>query len=106
MFDSQHDAGGLTMTRNTPAAVLADVKRAIRNRYAWPGGYPYFVLMADGEALSCDAAKAEWRNIVQSTLTHARDGWGAAGADINWEDNEMYCAHTNAKIECAYPPDE
>lgn len=81
---------------------LRAVKQAIRQPYAWPGGYPLYVVMADGEALSCDAARQEWRQIVFATLRGARDGWRALGAGINWEDTALYCAHTGERIPSAY----
>jgi hypothetical protein len=86
----------------TNIKTLASVKRALRDVYAWPGGYPLYVVMADGEALSIAAARAEWRNICHSTLHGLRDGWRAAGVDINWEDSSLYCAHTGEAIQSAY----
>ena len=91
---------------STPAKTLASVKNAIREPYAWPGGYPKYVLMADGEALSVGAARENWHQICRSTLRQASDGWQAAGADINWEDPELYCAHSNVRIESAYAEPE
>jgi len=81
---------------------LASIKRALRDKYAWPGGYPLYIVMADGEALSIDAARAEWRNVCYATLHGLRDGWQAAGVDVNWEDANLTCAHTGAAIESAY----
>lgn len=82
---------------------LRDVKRAIRDGgYAWPGGYPLYVVMDDGEALSVAAARENWRKIVHETLHGLRGGWRAVGVDINWEDAELYCAHTGERIESAY----
>lgn len=91
---------------NSPAHILRDVKRAIRDRYAWPGGYPLYVVMSDGAALSCESARKEWRSIVWATLTHARDGWCAAGVGINWEDGSLYCDHSGERIESAYAESE
>lgn len=89
------------MTR-TPAEILRDVKRAIREPYVWPGGYPLYVVMADGESLSVAAAREQWAQIVRSTLQQSRDGWASAGFEVNWEDVEMTCAHTGDRIESAY----
>ena len=84
-------------------ATLRKVKEAIRNGYAWPGGYPLYIVMADGEALSIAAAKAEFKLVAHATLFSCfRASWKAAGVEVNWEDTELYCAHTNEKIESAY----
>lgn len=86
---------------STAAAALRAVKQAIREPYAWPGGYPIYIVMSDGEPLSVTTARQHWRSIVHSTLNGYGDGWAAYAVDINWE-SELYCAHTGAKIESAY----
>lgn len=89
-----------------PAQILKDVKGAIREPYAWPGGYPKYILMADGEALSVEAARENWRRIAGATIGRQNDGgWQAAGVDVNWEDVDLVCAHTGDKIESAYGED-
>lgn len=90
------------MPYKTPADILLEIKSAIREPYAWPGGYPRYILMDDGEALSIEAARDNWRSICHSTITQSRDGWQAQGAVINWEDAELTCAHTGELIESAY----
>jgi len=81
--------------------ILEKVKDAIRNPYAWPGGYPVYVVLADGELLCRDCARREYRNIADSTLHKHRDGWKAAGADILYEGTE-YCGHCSCELESAY----
>ena len=84
-------------------AILKKVKEAIRQPYEWPGGYPLYVVMADGEALSIEAARAEFKLVAHSTLFSCyRNSWMAAGVEVNWDDTELYCAHTSEKIESAY----
>lgn len=83
---------------------INEFRAAIRNgAYAWPGGYPCFFVMADGEALSFEAAKANRREILHA-LAHGQrnDGWRPVALEINWEDSDLRCAHTGAKIESAY----
>ena len=84
---------------------LDQARNAARHKYAWPGGYPLAVVMADGECICPDCAKKEWRQIVSSTLSNSRDGWKVEGADVNWEDDSLYCAHCNERIESAYGED-
>ena len=92
--------------RVTAAQVLRDVKQAIREPYAWPGGYPKYVLMHDGEALSVESARENWHSICDSTINRQNDGWRAVGVDINWEDPDLFCAHSGERIESAYAEDE
>jgi len=86
--------------------MLHTVKSALRSKYAWPGGYPLYLITSDGEALSIDAARENWRCIVRAHLQNAyRSGWHIAGVDVNWENPDLYCAHTGARIESAYGED-
>jgi hypothetical protein len=80
---------------------LEQVKSAIRNPFAWPGGYPVYTVMSDGELLCPDCARKEYRQIVQSTKNHYRDGWQAEGTLILWEGSD-YCCHCNKELESAY----
>ena len=82
------------------------VKQALRDKYAWPGGYPLYLVMTDGGALCIDCAKAEYHNIADSTVKGINDGWNAAAADINWEDSDLTCDHCNKPIESAYGDDK
>lgn len=83
---------------------LLEIKKRLRaGPYAWPGGYPLYFVTSDGAALSFAAVRKEWRSIVWAHLTNSKQcGWHIAGADINWEDPELYCDHTNERIESAY----
>ena len=84
--------------------ILSQVKDAIREPYAWPGGYPKYIVMVDGESLSINAAKEHWRLIREDTLSGSGT-WQAAGVDINWEDGSLYCCHSGDRIESAYAED-
>lgn len=83
---------------------ISDFRKALRNgAYTWPGGYPMFFVMADGEALRFEAAKTERREIL-AALAHGtmQDSWRPVAFEINWEDTELTCAHTGKPIESAY----
>lgn len=86
--------------------MLDQARNAARNKYAWPGGYPLAVVMADGECLCPDCTRKEWRQIVRNTLDTVRNGadrsWIAAGAEVNWENDALYCAQCNEQIPSAY----
>lgn len=82
---------------------IPDFRRDYRlGQYAWPGGYPRFFVMDDGEALSWAAAKENRSQILHSIAFGINDGWRVVGVDINWEDGDLVCSHTNKRIETAY----
>ena len=83
--------------------VPTTIKYAIRNRYAWPGGYPLFLLCVDGGVLCVACGKSEYKSIADSIRHDIHDGWNVNGADVNWEDEDLYCDHCGNNIECAYP---
>ncbi len=88
---------------------ISDFRRAVRSGpYAWPGGYPLYFIASDGEALSFKAAKDERRNILEAIRDQDDSGWRVVGLEINYEDGELFCAHTNERIPSAYaePEDE
>lgn len=72
-------------------------------QWAWPGGYPKYFVAADGEALSFEAARENQRLVEQAIEDEdRRNGWCVVGVDVNWEDPNLYCAHTNERIQSAY----
>ena len=79
-----------------------NVKRAIREKYAWPGGYPLYLITADGAALCIDCGKKEFRQIAWDWTRKASTGWCAEATDVNWEDTDLICDHCGNKIESAY----
>jgi hypothetical protein len=85
---------------------ISDFRRAIRNGpYAWPGGYPLFFVMADGESLSFQAARENRRSILDALAHRTRD-WLPVAFVTNWEDPDLTCVHTGERIESAYAEDD
>lgn len=84
---------------------ISEVKQFIRNPYAWPGGYPLFLLTTDGGAICKCCAKSEWPLICRSTRDNALDGWTAECVEVNWEDQFLFCDHCGNQIESAYGED-
>jgi hypothetical protein len=83
---------------------IEQVKRAIRQPYACPGGYPVYVVMADGELLCADCAKAEFRQIIRDTRWKS-GCWAATGAEILWEAPEDVmpnCCHCHKPLNPTY----
>lgn len=78
---------------------LSDFRRAMRHGpYAWPGGYPRYFILSDGETLSFAAARTERRAIIEALARadNRRGGW------INWENPDLSCCHTGERIPSAY----
>ncbi len=76
----------------------------LQGSYAWPGGYPTYWIMADGEALMFNVAFTEAK-LMLDALTHPEyrdDQWRPVALEINWEDPDLICCHTNERIESAY----
>ena len=70
--------------------------------FAWPGGYPIFFIMSDGEPLSFNSAKTNAMLIARSICHKARDGWRVVACDVNYEDGSLFCCHSGERIEAAY----
>lgn len=79
--------------------------RTVAQKYAWPGGYPLYAVMADGESLCPDCLIGNLKLIVQATHGHFRDDWAIQGAEINWEDPRNYCCNCGNPIPSAYGED-
>lgn len=69
-------------------------------------GCPMFFITSDGAALSFDSVRKELASILYSIKHKQNDGWRVVACDVNWEDNELYCAHSGEKIESACGDDE
>lgn len=77
----------------------------LENEFAWPGGYQRYFITSDGAALSYDAAREQRESIEDSIANDIRDGWKVVGCEINYEDNDLICDHTNKPIPAAYGED-
>ena len=87
------------MTINTPS----DFGRALKaGPFAWPGGYPLFFVCSDGAPLSFEDARKHGATICHAIRERDRSGWRVLAAEVNWEDGDLYSAHSGRKIEAAY----
>ena len=83
------------------------VQRSLREgRFTSLGSYPKFYVTSDGGVLSHAAVKENMRQIRHAMLTGSRCGWAVVGIDINYEDADLYCDHTNERIPSAYAEPE
>lgn len=81
----------------------ADLKAALRQgQYAWPGGYPCYFIADDGEALSFEAVRENYKLVLRAVREQNDGGWLVIAVDVNWDDKYLYCAHTNERIPSAY----
>ncbi len=84
-------------------ASVGDLKAALRHgQFTNVGGYPLYFVASDGEALSFEAARENFRQIVDSIANRHNDGWRIVGLDVNYEDEDLVCAHTGKPIPSAY----
>ncbi len=61
-----------------------DLRAALRNgKYAWPGGYPCYFIAADGEAMSFETVRDNYRLIVRSMRYGFSDDWSVIGCEVN-----------------------
>ena len=86
---------------------IQEVRTAVRDKYAWPGGYPLHLFLADGGTLCIDCARREWRRVAWATRHPGEDKqWEVIQPGINWEDKELQCDHCYERIESAYGEEE
>lgn len=84
----------------------AQIKASLRaGKYAWPGGYPCYFVTCDGEPLSFEAVRTNYRVVCGVARAGKPNEWGVVGVYINYEDPAMFCAHTGLRIESAYAED-
>lgn len=84
---------------------LSNLKKILRaGQYSWPGGYPLYFIMADGEPASFAGVKSEWKRICRAHIaqTSYDREWIVAGYEINWEDPDLTCCISNQPIQSAY----
>lgn len=85
----------------------ADYKATLRaGGFVWPGGYPLFLICADGGVLCFDCARKEARNVLDAIHCDDRhSGWRVVACDVNYEDQELNCDHCGERIAPAYGDD-
>jgi hypothetical protein len=73
--------------------------------YAWPGGYPMYMITSDGAALHFACARSNFRLVSDSVRHQYSDGWCVQAVDINYENQDLYCDQCSQKIASAYGDD-
>lgn len=78
------------------------------DRFTSIGCYPTYFITADGEALSHEAVRENLWQVARATrdydlhCTPHLVQWAVIAYDVNWENPDLYCAHTGKRIESAY----
>jgi hypothetical protein len=86
---------------------VAQLKATLRSgQFAWPGGYQLYFVASDGCALSFEGVKQSLTDCYSAIKHRLGNGWRIVGCDVNYEDEELYCAHTGKVIPSAYGSDE
>lgn len=72
-------------------------------KYVWPGGYPLYAIMEDGEPMCIDCAN---ENLALDPHNNNTDKqWHVVAIDTNWEDDDLTCSNCYEQIESAYGED-
>ena len=84
-----------------------ELRKLIRMKYAWPGGYPMYGVTSDNVALCMDCLRKEYQSIARALRDNdTRCGWHVFAIDVNWEYASLYCDHCSKRIGSAYSEDE
>lgn len=76
-----------------------ELKRAIRDKFAWPGGYEIFGICSDGGVLCCDCMKQEYRQIADARKYGGNNGWRVVAVDhAGNTDTHTACDHCSKEI--------
>lgn len=88
--------------KTKPDSMVEKLKEFIRQPYAWPGGYPLFLITADGGTLCKNCGKRHAKTLISETVFAANTGWHIKAVDVNWEDSGLTCDNCEKPIESAY----
>lgn len=70
--------------------------------YVWPGGYPQYLMLSDGEFLCWKCFKDEYKNILDALKRKDKSsGWFPEEMTVLYEGIE-FCANCGEKLETAY----
>ena len=87
---------------NKENPILEQMDAAIKQPYAWPGGYPIYCYTDDGETAHPKCVEAEYQRFRSSTLNKEKDGYQIIAVDVYWEGPDVDCCICNKPCESAY----
>jgi hypothetical protein len=89
---------------------IAELKHALRNPFAFPGGYTLAFYCWDGERLCPKCVRAEFKQVVREKATplpRSYHQWRVDYIDVHWEGPPDFCAHCNVELPSEYgDPDQ
>ena len=75
------------------------IRAAIRQKFAWPGGYALFGICSDGGVLCADCMRREYRQVAHSVRHKVNDGWQVCLIDCAANvDTRTDCDHCGKNI--------
>lgn len=83
-----------------------ELRRLIRTKYGWPGGYEIVFYTTDGGVLCADCCRREYRQIAWSRKHAVNDGWYVVAAQTSdWIEESCLCDHCSREL-CGYELEE
>lgn len=81
---------------------LDTLKMVLRNGpYAWPGGYPLYLLDVEGDCYHLECVRRIFRHVVIDTK-RGKGGFIMTNVEVNWEDTNLVCYSCHNSIDSAY----
>ena len=90
------------MTMRTITRTVTLNEAGTYDSWAWPGGYPMYYITGDCGVLCPQCANANHR----LTLDPDDSQWYIIQADVNWEDESLFCDNCSQQIMSAYGEDK
>lgn len=81
-----------------PNIQVLDIDPSRVARYSTYGSYPLYYLAKDGGVLSAEAVEEN----IDQCCDPDEPQWYVVAYDTNYDNPELYCSHTNKRIESAY----
>ena len=75
------------------------LRAAIREKFAWPGGYEIYGITSDCGVLCCDCMRREYRLIAYARRHNYNDDWNVQAIALDCEtDAHTACDHCGRTI--------
>lgn len=108
LFDTRRPDWSKHPLRHGYALVTTDLRNsstialraAIRQKYAWPGGYALYAITTDGECLCMTCCRTEFKQIAWSVRNKVNDGWRVSMiTSAAFYDEPPTCDHCNNPVD-------